>query len=241
MKIFILNASLNDFVEIIEAYDTFEEAKNEATRIAAVWGVVNKPTVDHRSTELDGWVIYDEKPSAMNNYQVVFVTIVTRSIHHKTLSADVTYESIIDKLKDLVTAPPAPVVQQAKDDFFDLALPGGFSLKDRGLTMKEVSADPHNVKSIYNLSKRQKWALTTSRIQKRPAFMCLVPGHGVYTQRYALEELEKRSEAGEKLVELEMHQLEAIYENEKKPSWQTDDEEESSSSEEEDASYAYRY
>ncbi len=244
MKIFILSASLNDFVENIEAYDTFEEAKTEAIRIAAAWGVTSRPTVSLHATELDGWVVYDEKPNSNNNYQVVFITIVTRSIHYKSIAADVTYESIIDKLKDLVTQPPAvPVVtatQQPKDDFFDLTLPGGFSKKDKPLTLKEVCDAPHDVKSIFQLTEAQSWALATARIKKRPSFMLLLPGVGVYTQRYALEELALKSKIGASLAKEEMGRLQAIYDSEQKPSWQTD-EEESSSSEEDDGSYNYRY
>jgi len=231
MKIFILNASLNDFVEHIEAYDTFEEAKVEAVRIASTWGIKSRPTVSLHSTELDGWVLYDEKPSSDNNYQVVFITIVTRSIHHKPVVADVTYESVIEKLKDLVTnPPPTPVItaeQQPKDDFFDLTLPGGFSKKNRPLTMKEVSEAPHDVKSIFQLTEDQYWALATARIKKRPSFMLLLPGVGVYTQRYALEELANKSQIGASIAREEMVRLQAIYDNEQKPSWQ--DEEESSS------------
>jgi hypothetical protein len=244
MKIFILTVSLNDVVEEIDAFDTFEEAQTRADEIALERGVARQ--LPAHSSKMNGWILYDEKPLTSNGYETLFITAVVRDIKHKAIAkTDVTYDSIIDKLKDLVTTPVVSanpiltVSQQPKDDFFDLSLPGGFSLKDKALTMKEVSANPHDVKSIYNLSKRQKWALTTSRIQKRPAFMCLVPAYGVFTQRYALEELEKRSVVGEKLVELEMLHLEAVYENEKKPSWQ--DDEESSSSEEDDGSYNYRY
>ena len=236
MKIFILTVSLNDVVEEIDAFDTFEEAQARANEIALDRGIACQ--VPAHSSKMNGWVLYDEKPLTSNGYETLFITAVVRDIKHKAVKPDVTYDSIIDKLKDLVTTTPAaPVSQQPKDDFFDLTLPGGFSLKDKALTMKEVSADPHNVKSIYELTEAQKWALVTSRISKRPSFLCYSPKNGTFSQYYALKELVKRSFAGQEIMELELAQLQAIYENEKKPSWQTYDDEESSSEDSESWNY----
>ncbi len=238
MKIFILTASINDVVEEIDVYDTFAEAEARGDEIGAELGLVKPAGVPAFTPQMNGWIIFDAKPTRENEYVSAFITVVIRDIKHRAVTqpaVNVTYDSIIDKLKDLVTTPQSvPVItatQQPKDDFFDLTLPAGFSLKDKGLTMKDVSADPHNVKSIYELTEAQKWALVTSRVSKRPSFLCYSPNNGTFSQYYALKELVKRSFAGQEIMKLELTQLQAIYENEKKPSWEAYDEESSSSSE----------
>lgn len=93
---------------------------------------------------------------------------------------------------------------------YDDSLPAGWFANKKPATMKDLWETPDQIKSVYEMSNAQMWALAKARILKRPNFYLDIPGLGVFNQARALKEIDERTIAGEEVVESEIGWLEDL-------------------------------
>lgn len=143
-------------------------------------------------------------------------------------------------LPTLIQAPaPTPLpIYAPGDDPNDDCLPGGFSTLDKPIDMATLKNDPHYVKSVYQLSDEQKWALVLARTKHRPKQVILInsPGcsvKGCWSQHHMLQELTKRTPLGLEMRDQELKELDVSH----AIALDAYDDESSSSSDEEDSEY----
>jgi len=102
-------------------------------------------------------------------------------------------------------------------DEYDLALgslPGGFTNSNKPITMEYLIKFPHDVKSIYELSDFQKWALTVARIRRSPNYSVTLNRFNIIKQKEAISHLGvnpyNMSVFGDKIIEVECVPIENI-------------------------------
>jgi hypothetical protein len=123
-----------------------------------------------------------------------------------------TLTNVSDNSKDhlplAVTTVVDPVVTY--DDPYDDALPSGWGTNNKPATMKDLWEKPADVKSVFELTSPQKWALAKARISKRPNYHLDIPGLGIFDQARALRVLNEKTIEGEEVMEDELEWLEDL-------------------------------
>lgn len=128
---------------------------------------------------------------------------------------------------------PPPPPYSVGDDPSDRDLPGGFSFTDsKPMTMEEVYRLPNSARDVSSLDENQKWALVLARTKHRPKQVMVIPGLGCWSQHYMLQELTKRTSLGIRMRQIELLEIQAMYDEAAENYYGED--ESSSSSEEED-------
>lgn len=96
------------------------------------------------------------------------------------------------------------------DDPYNFDLPGGWYIGGKPANMQDLWEEPHKIKSVYDLSKVQKWALAKARISKRPNYHLDIPGLGIFDQTRALHHINACDTFGEEVMEDELAWLEEV-------------------------------
>jgi hypothetical protein len=136
----------------------------------------------------------------------------------------VTFQKIIESpagVNDLRSVPddpislPDPVIQvipTSKDDAEDRSLPGGWYFNNKPAIFGELLDDPFSIRTSFDMTEDQRWALVIARIRKRPNFSMFVPGKGTFTVNSALIELKNKSSIGLMIRDLELDWLDSVRE-----------------------------
>lgn len=120
-----------------------------------------------------------------------------------------TLAAVSDNSKDFLPPVVDPIVTY--DDPYEDTLPGGWwAWNNKPATMKDLWEKPADLKSVFELTSLQKWALTKARISKRPNYHLDIPGLGIFDQARALFHLSEKTVEGEELMEDELEWLEDL-------------------------------
>lgn len=212
MSVYILSGLRDSVLSCVEVFNSFSEAQNKAKELAKKWNVPQQFVMSNRHDKMDGWVIVDVGDGGLHLYsEAIFIAITQRTIYQDT------HASIAKQIFD--TPPSSPTI---KDNPLEDSLPGGFDWNDKALFIRDIRAHSIDVKDIYNLTEEQKWALIYSRVLKRPNFL-IRPKAGLYSQKYALEELKERSSTGLEIRNLQLNELQSFYDSLKEDSWSDDE------------------
>lgn len=214
MQAYVLSGIKDGVLSCVELFDTYTLAFESGKKLANSWGVPNYTILARRADRMDGWVIADVPDGGLHTFSPsVFVSIVIRDIESKFLPTHSDIGKQIFGTHAPVPAPPSP-----PDNPFDPNLPGGFNWTGKPLLIKDVQAHAIDVKDTYSLTENQKWALIIARVSKRPNFLIL-PSVGLYSQKYALEELKKKTTIGLDIRDKELCKLQDFYDSLKEDSY----------------------
>lgn len=198
-------------LEVCETYAGSNAALGRAFSLAKLRSFVNKEWLVPDPSEEKGpdgnprWVfISTNKTYVAVHFQRILITPENyeplKSPIHPDPSPNVTVQTNQAVLDPVVTF----------DAPYDDALPAGWFLDKKPATMKDLWETPELLKSAFELSSTQMWALVKARISKRPNFHLDVPGFGIFDQARALREIDQKTVAGEEVVESEIEWLEDV-------------------------------
>lgn len=95
---------------------------------------------------------------------------------------------------------PAPASFPIPDDPLEETLPAGWTWNGKPITVIDLQNDPYSVKYYSQLSEKEKIALVTARLRKRPSFLININGVGTIYQKLALEHVTKQDYIGQRIV-----------------------------------------
>ena len=218
MKTFVVTVIANMILEVCEIFDDVDQAISFANLLAND-RFSQLYIKEQWSDDMRGWIIGET-----DKYFVSVVERETNIISRpgfygcSAYSSSFSYMQTINQISP-VTAPlvkppiAAPsIVAQANDYPKEPTLPGGFSpIADNALFMEDITTYNAKFKKTYEMSDKQLTALLKARLSKRPNFMALIPGVGLYSQKYAIEELKNKTVVGEIIRQLLLSELVFIY------------------------------
>ncbi len=213
MNVYILTGIKNEVLECVEVYNILRDALDHAKSLAKKWSVYPQFIGERHVPAMDGFVVVDAAREAMCLYsEPIFITVVERAL------AEPTHNAIGNAIFGKPIQPPASV---PADNPFDPELPGGFTVNDKPLFIKDLK--DLNFKYDYQLTEDQKWALVVARVSKRPSFIYPIIGTS-YDQLKSLVALKAKNAMGLEIRDVEIAVLANYY-------WELADEASSSSSE----------
>lgn len=205
---YVLTVVHNGNLEHVNLFAGFQTASKAALLWAKAY-VLKADLVDANPEQEKGEDVVIWRFVDTNKTQVTvrFLTHVESS-HIPYIKGPSSWQAV-----QVMAPPPAPAVPPpslSKDDPQADHLPGGWSYPDkRPLTMKDLKAGADAIMAS-ELTEDQKWALVTARVAKRPNCLFLLTpygGSGLYSQKYALEELKNRTTSGLIIRTMELENL----------------------------------
>ena len=121
-------------------------------------------------------------------------------------------DNVCGSLFGQIVATITPVKSVALNDPYEDSLPGGWFFDGKPATMKDLKSNPDLIKSIYDLTDAQKWALATARISKSPNFF-LDLEYSTFNQSAALGFLKDKCSVGRDIRDEELSVIEGVRAN----------------------------